>query len=77
MVSPLAPFRPAFLAYALLSGVYELADVAKTAPRAADPGGEVALAVISLLLDIAFLVAMQRSRRFRITFEHQLRAPES
>ncbi len=70
-------FRPAYLGFALLSQLYEAVDVALVARTAPDPGGEVAVAVISLLLDIAFLVAMHRSRRFRITFEHRVRAPDS
>lgn len=41
---------------------------------AADPGGEIALLAISLALDAALLLAMQRSRRFRVTFEHRARS---
>jgi hypothetical protein len=70
-------FRRAYLGFAVLSQLYEAVDVALVARTAEDPGGEVALVVIGILLDIAFLVAMQRSRRFRVTFEHRLRAPES
>jgi hypothetical protein len=66
-------FRLGYLAYALVSGAFEVADLAWAAPRAADPGGEVALTLLSFAAEAAFLVAMQRSRRFRITFEHRLR----
>ncbi|NKC29362.1 hypothetical protein [Falsiroseomonas selenitidurans] len=67
-------FRPAYLAFSLATSVQEGFDLVREAPLAADPGGEVALFVIFLALDIAFLLAMQRSRRFRVTFEHRVRA---
>lgn len=66
-------FRPGYLVFAIVSGAWEIADVAQAAPRLRDPGGEIALMVLSFVLDAAFLVAMQRSRRFRVTFEHRVR----
>jgi hypothetical protein len=67
-------FRLGYLAYAVVSGAFEVADLAREAPRAADPGGEIALFLIGLTLDLALLAAMQHSQRFRVTFEHRVRA---
>ncbi len=67
-------FRLSFLGFAILSNLYEAADVAMQAPSAEDPGGEMALFLIGLALDTAFVAAMQHSQRFRVTFEHRVRA---
>jgi hypothetical protein len=42
-----------------------------------DMAEEVAFFVLFLAIDALFLVAMQRSRRFRVTFEHRVRAGEA
>jgi hypothetical protein len=70
-------FRPAYFVFAIASQIYEVIDVALAAGDSPDPGGEVAMVVIGILLDLVFLAAMQRSRRFRVTFEHRLRDPDA
>jgi hypothetical protein len=70
-------FRPAYAAFAVLGTlILALADHAlgpPPGPATADPFGDL---LLEAAFHLAFLAYMQTSRRFRVTFEHRVRAAE-
>lgn len=72
-------FRPAYLwVFLVLDSALQLAGMA-SAPGlrgAADPAEAIAQFLAGLVFMLPLAIAMQRSRRFRATFEHRLRPEE-
>lgn len=70
-------FRPGYVVFAVLgTALLALADAVigpPPGPASTDPVGDL---VLEAAFHLAFMAYMQTSRRFRVTFEHRVRAGE-